>query len=86
MSSTMASSWAWLSLSCHRAWSRRDRQAADPGVPHSLVAASAGGQVTPGQRGKSALRQGLAGGPAAGIIAGQQQGTQPAGLARCGPP
>jgi hypothetical protein len=45
-----------------------------------MLAAARSRQFPPGQSGKGRLAQGPAGGPAVGVVPGQQQGTQPVGL------
>jgi hypothetical protein len=49
-----------------------------------MIAAGMSGDFTVSQSGKGPAGQGLAGGVAVGVIAGQQQGAQPAGLCGAG--
>jgi hypothetical protein len=49
----------------------RAGEAADLGVADGLLAAGSSGQFAPGQGGKGRLTQGLAGGPAVGVVPGR---------------
>ena len=80
----MASSWAAVVLELAPGLAQREREAGDLGLADGLLAAGLSGQFAPGQDGKGRLAQGPAGGPAVGVVAGQQQGTQPVGLCRAG--
>ena len=63
---------------------QRERQAADLGLADGLLAAGISGQFGPASAARAVLAQGSAGGPPVSVVAGQQQGPQPAGLRGAG--
>ena len=65
---------------------QRERQAGDLSLADGVLTTGPAGQFTPGQSGQDLAGQGTAGGTAISIVAGQQQGTQPAGLRGGGDP
>jgi hypothetical protein len=58
----------------------RERQPADLGLTDGVLAAGMSGEFAPGHSGQGRAGQSGPGGLAVGVVTGEQQGMQPAGL------